>query len=102
MATFDRYSPFRDGNDSMIPFVEIPQRDTDIYEIYHKGDIRLDQLSYQYYNNSDYGWLILQANPQYGALEFNIPDEAEIRIPYPLEVALKAYQEGIEKYRKYN
>jgi hypothetical protein len=44
----------------------------------------------------------MQANPQYGSLEYNIPDNVEIRIPFPLDVTLTDYQKSIEKYYKYN
>ena len=100
--SFDRYSQFRVGNRfNMVPFGEIPKSSTDIYEVYRKGKMRLDQLSSQYYDSPDYAWLIMQANPQYGSLEFNIPDGSEIRIPYPLNNSLKDYQKSIDDYRKY-
>lgn len=102
MASFDRYSLFREGgNISIIPFGEIPEKKSDIKIIYRKNEMRLDQISYQYYNNSDYAWLIMQANPQYGSLEFNIPDNVELRIPYPLDVSLNDYQKSIETYNKF-
>ena len=100
--TFDRYSQFRNGKKiDLVCFAKLPKKDTDKIEIYRKGETRLDLLSYQYYNDADYGWLILQANPQYGALEFNIPDGSELRIPYPLDVSLSDYQEAISKHKKY-
>ena len=43
----------------------------------------------------------MQANPQYGSLEFNIPDKVELRIPYPLDISLKDYKKSIEEYNKY-
>ena len=96
MESFDRYSQFRNGSKiGMVPFGEIPEKTTDYKEIYRKGQTRLDQLSYDYYGNSDYGWLIMQANPQYGALEFAIPDGVVLRIPYPLESSLRDYQKSI-------
>lgn len=99
--SFDRYSHFRDGDGfKMVPFGEIPKKNTDRYEVYRRGKTRLDQVSYDYYGNSDYAWLILQANPQYGSLEFAIPDGVELRIPYPLNVSLDAYQKSIENYNK--
>lgn len=102
MASFDRYSQLRDSNSiGIVPFVELPEKTTDQYETYHKGTIRLDQLSYQYYGSSDYAWLIMQANPQYGSLEFDIPDGVSLRIPYPLSTTIDDYQKGIEKYKKY-
>ncbi len=100
---FDRYSKFRQGNAvGFVPFAEVPIKKTDIKIIFDKGLMRLDQLSYQYYDDADYAWLILQANPQYGALEFNIPDKVELRIPYPLDISLTDYQKSIENYNKYN
>lgn len=102
-STYDRYSAFRQGNEiGLVPFVEIPAKSTDRYEIYRKGQTRLDQLSYQYYDDPNYAWLIMQANPQYGSMEFAIPDGSELRIPFPLNSTLSDYQEGIAKYKKYN
>lgn len=98
---FDRYSHFRGGNEiKIVPFAEIPVKSTDRYEIYRKGNTRLDLVSYDYYGSSDFAWLILQANPQYGSMEFSIPDGVELRIPYPLNVSLDAYQKAIEDYNK--
>ena len=99
---FDRYSQFREGNSiGVVPFGEVPHNRTDRYEVYRKGTTRLDQISSDYYNSPDYAWLILQANPQYGSLEFNIPDGVELRIPYPLNSAIDGYQKSIENYNKY-
>ena len=101
MASYDRYSQFRqDGSISIVPFGEVPTKDTDYYEIYYRGTTRLDILSYQYYNDSNYGWLIMQANPQYGSIEFGIPDQAKLRIPYPLSQSLQDYRASIENYKK--
>lgn len=100
---FDRYSQFRIGSEvGIIPFGEIPSKSSDIKIIFKKGEMRLDQISYQYYNSPDFGWLIMQANPKYGSLEYNIPDNVELRIPFPLDVTLTDYQKSIENYYKYN
>ena len=46
---YDRYSKFRvNGGTQLVPFIPIPVKDTDYYEIYEKGKTRLDLLSYQY------------------------------------------------------
>ena len=101
--TFDRYSQFRKGGNIItIPFGKIPEKNSDIKIIYNKGEMRLDQISYQYYNSPDYAWLIMQANPQYGSMEYHIPDSVELRIPYPLEASINDYKESIETYNKYN
>lgn len=100
--SFDRYSQFRNGNEiDMVPYCEIPKSDSDMYETYHKGKTRLDNVSYKYYGDSDYAWLIMQANPQYGSLEFNIPDMSELRIPYPLGQALEGYKKSISDFNKF-
>jgi hypothetical protein len=90
----------KDINISTIPFGEIPKKNTDRIEIYKRGETRLDLVSYDYYGTSDFAWLILQANPQYGSLEFNIPDGAELRIPYPLDASLETYRNSLIKYNK--
>ncbi len=101
--SYDRYNKFRINGDTIFPpFIPIKIKDTDYYEIYEKGKTRLDILSYQYYKDADYAWLILQANPQYGSVEFLIPDKAQIRIPYPLNVTLSQYETDIENYKTFN
>jgi hypothetical protein len=57
-------------------------------------------LSYQYYNDPNYGWLILQANPSCGSLEYKITNNSRLRIPYPLESAIQRYDEELKKYIK--
>ena len=99
---YDRYSNFRNGDSfKIVPFVDIIKNDTDKFEIYKRGETRLDLVSYQYYGSPNYAWLIMQANPEYGSLEYRIPDGSEIRIPFPLATALENYQKGIEKNKKY-
>ena len=101
MAAYDRYSQFRqDGAISVVPYGSVPPKDTDYYEVYLRGETRLDILSYQYYNDSSYGWLIMQANPQFGSIEFEIPDKSLLRIPYPLSQSIQDYRASIEEYKK--
>lgn len=101
--SFDRYSKFRKGNEiGIVPFCEIPKSSSDMYEVYEKGVTRLDKISYEYYGDSNYAWLILQANPEYGSLEFNIPDGSNLRIPYPLTQAINTYKKQIEDYNNKN
>jgi hypothetical protein len=96
-----RYNSFiTDGAYKSIPFINIPKRSTDCYVFYEAGKTRLDLLSYQYYNDPNYGWLILQANPECGSLEFMIDDNAKLRIPYPLDTAIQGYEDEIERYDK--
>lgn len=98
---FDRYSMYRSGDDiGLVPFGEVPKKNTDRFETYKRGVTRLDLVSYEYYGTSEYAWFILQANPQYGSLEFNIPDGAELRIPYPLDVSLESYRKSLSNHNK--
>lgn len=102
MEYFDRYAKFRiDNGIEMVPFVSIPLQSEDQYIEYRKGQTRMDLLSSEYYGDPNYGWLIMQANPEYGSMEFEIPDLSVIRIPFPLDSALSAYKMGIDKYKKY-
>ena len=89
---FDRYNKFRDnGNIKPLPGIIIPVNSTDKQAIYKLGESRLDKLSNLYYLNPYSGWLIMLANPEYGGLEFNIPDMTVLRIPFPYESAISRY-----------
>lgn len=99
--SYSRYKQFIvDGAYKKVPFIKIPQSGSDAYAMYELGKTRLDLLSYQYYNDPNYGWLILQANPQYGSLEYKIPNNSRLRIPYPLESAIQRYDDELNKYIK--
>jgi hypothetical protein len=98
---YSRYGSFiADGAYKKVPFVKVPRQQTDCFAYYEIGRTRLDLLSYQYYDNPNYGWLILQANPEYGSLEFKLDNNARLRIPYPLESAIQGYEDEIKKYNK--
>ena len=95
---YDRYNDIRINNQiKCLPFIKIPYRNTDIL-IGYKNRTRLDIVSQTYYGTPYYGWLIMLANPQYGGLEFDIPDETTIRVPFPLINALQDYQQAIDNY----
>lgn len=99
--SYNRYKSFiMDGTYKKIPSIKIPESNSDFYVYYNVGKTRLDLLSYQYYNDPNYGWLILQANPHAGSLEFNIEDGTKLRIPYPLETAIQLYESEIKNYAK--
>ena len=98
---YNRYKSFIvDGAYKKIPSIEVPQSNSDFYVYYEIGKTRLDLLSYQYYGDPNYGWLILQANPEYGSLEFKLNNNAKLRIPYPLERGIQGYEEELAKYVK--
>lgn len=98
---YSRYGSFLNGASyTKVPFIEVPGNQTDRYTIYKVGETRLDLLSYQYYDDPNYGWLILQANPEVGALEFCIQDGTRLRIPYPLQTAIQGYENEIARYKR--
>ena len=93
---YDRYESFNiDGNIIPIPGIYLQPSPTDKMIVYHLGKTRLDRISNTYYGNPWHGFLILAANPQYGGLEFNIPDNTIIRIPFPFTQALQQYQANV-------
>ena len=99
---YNRYSSFIVNDEvKKLPFIKLPQKSSDKEDIYTIGLTRFDILSNKYYNDSNYGWLILLANPELGSLEFNIEDNSIIRIPFPLDITLKSYQDAVAKYITY-
>ena len=96
---YDRYQDFRFNNQiKTMPFIKIPNQATDILIEYKSNRTRLDIVSNTYYGVPYYGWLIMQANPQYGGLEFDIPEGSVIRIPLPFLAALNSYQQAVKNY----
>lgn len=103
MSSFDRYSSFKiNGKIGLVPFIEIKRKSSDKFIYFEKEKMRLDKLSYEYYGDSDFAWLIMQANPEYGSIENFIPNGVLLRIPYPLEQTLNTYLDDIIKYRESN
>lgn len=97
---FDRYKDFRaNGAMKPLPGLSIPIDANDKVAIYKKGKSRLDIISNMYYNNPYSGWLIMLANPQFGGLEFNIPDMAPLRVPFPYDSAVQRYITEITNHK---
>jgi hypothetical protein len=100
METYDRYKLLRrNGIISFLPTFILSKKNSDFYEVYNETN-RLDKISYKYYGNPNYDWLILMANPEYGSMEYNIPLNSEIRIPYPLDTTIREYEQRIKEYFK--
>jgi hypothetical protein len=99
---YNRYSGFLiNGNQTVVPFVQIPQKTTDKTYIYKVGKSRLDKVSQDYYATPFFSWLILQANPQYGGLENYIPDGAILIVPFPLLPSLQDYKAALNNHFYY-
>lgn len=99
MQYYDRYQKFLlNGQQTVVPYVSIGSRTTDQKYVYIKNKTRLDKLSFEKYGTPYFGWLILAANPSYGGLETNIPDNSVLKVPYPLLSALKDYKSAIDTH----
>lgn len=99
---YNRYTGFVvNGEQTVVPFVRIPDKSTDKRHIYKVSQSRLDKISQQYYGTPYFGWLILQANPQNGGMEWDIPDGTVLTIPFPLVVSLQDYKSALETYFYY-
>ena len=97
----DRYKRFKSDDDyKPLPHIKIPEKATDKTIAYKLGSTRFDRLSATYYDTPYCGWLIMLANPQYGGLEFEIPDNAQIRIPFPFVTSINDYQSAVDQYLK--
>jgi hypothetical protein len=97
---YDRYRDFRkDGMVTTLPFIKIPVKPSD-KRIVTDNKTRFDKISQTYYGNPFHGWLILQANPEFGGLEFDIPENTVIIVPFPLNKSLEEYQSQVERYKR--
>lgn len=83
-----------DGQQKSLPKVLISKRDTDKFATYHPEKTRLDRISGSIYNDDTYGWLILLANPEY-YMEFDIPANSILRIPFPLREVEAEYNKKV-------
>lgn len=97
--SYDRYNRFRvNGKISVPAQVKISPKATDFFETYNRGVSRLDLISYNYYGDPNYDWLILMANPDVADLEYLIPNGTILRIPYPLDITLESLNKQIDRY----
>lgn len=98
----NRYTKFLvNGEHTVVPFVNVPSKPGDKRHIFKVGKSRMDKISQQYYGAPYFGWLILQANPQFGGLEWNIPDGTVLTIPFPLLISLQDYYAALDTYFYY-
>lgn len=99
---YNRYKDFViDGQQTIVPYINLPSKSTDKRYIYKVGQSRMDKVSQQYYGSPLFGWLILQANPKYAGSEWNIADGSILTIPYPLVASLQDYKNQLDDYLFY-
>jgi hypothetical protein len=88
---YNRYQNFiLNGTQRNIPYVKLPPKSTDKVQIYRVGITRLDKVSQTFYGTPYFGWLILQANPEYGGSEI-----------FPLTSSLLDYKSALDNYSFY-
>ena len=99
---YNRYKDFViNGEQTIVPYITLPSKSTDKKYIYKVGMSRMDKVSQQYYGSPLFGWLIMQANPQYSGNEWVIPDGSILTIPYPLVASLQDYKNQLDDYLFY-
>jgi hypothetical protein len=99
---YNRYTDFLiNGQQTVVPYVSLPNKTSDRTFIYKVGKSRLDVASQEFYGTPFFGWLILQGNPQFGGLENNIYDGAILTIPFPLIPSLQDYNAAVENHFYY-
>ena len=102
MSYYNRYKDFKvNGKPTTVPLILLPKKSSDRKVVYKVGQSRLDKISQQMYDTPYFGWLILQANPEYGGQEWNIKDGRILRIPFPLTVSLQDYKSELDKHLLY-
>ena len=99
---YNRYKDFLiNGEQTVVPYINIPSKSTDKRYIYKINMSRLDKVSQQYYGSPLFGWLILQANPAFAGSEWDIPDGSILTIPFPLVASLQYYKSQLDDYLFY-
>ena len=102
MQYYDRYQKFLlNGEQTVVPNINLPSKTTDKRYVYRAGVSRLDKISYEFYKTPYFGWLIQMANPQYGSLEKGIPDGSVLIVPFPLVQSLQDYKNALDTHFYY-
>jgi hypothetical protein len=102
MAYYNRYAALALQTEiGFFPDIKLEAKSTDKFEIYQMGKSRMDKLSESFYGEAWWGFLILMANPELPGLEYLIPNETPIRIPFPLEATVKELKDKIEEKKRY-
>jgi len=98
---YNRYAILTNNNGTtdLMPFVNLPQNQSDKFETWNTEFSRLDKLSQKYYGSPFYDFLILYANNGFMS-EFDIPDGQLIRIPFPLQKVKGDYENALTLYRQ--
>lgn len=98
MEKYDRYELLKGDGGKLepLPYVKLPQNPSDKYIFWKRGVSRLDKIAYKYYGSSFYDFLILYSNSDYLS-QWDIPNGALIRIPFPLKKAKNDYEKIVNR-----
>lgn len=101
--TYSRYqNSIINGTQTTLPFIKLDSKPTDKQIVWKMGVDRTDKISDLYYSSPFYGFLIMLANPQFGPMEFDIPDNTIITIPFPLKDTLTEYNNKVKNIANTN
>jgi hypothetical protein len=78
----------------MMPGITISKRETDKYIMYNSMKMRYDTIAAELYGDDLYSWVISLGNPEY-FIEFDIPNNTVIRVPFPLNDVLVEYEQKV-------
>lgn len=96
---YNRYKNFQiNGEQTVVPYVKLTPKATDRKYFYVSNVSRMDKISQEIYGSPYFGWLILQANPEYGGLEWNIPNGALLIVPFPLIASLQDFESKFKNH----
>lgn len=94
-----RYNFFKKGGVVYpTPSLNLKHKSSDREEFYKVGESRLDKISYKYYGDPNYGYLILMANPNIASNETDITLSCMLRIPYPLNETINEINNFYRSY----
>ena len=98
---YDRYEKFREnGEVKPLHGIKLPVAPNDRQATGKCGRTRMDKLSQEDYGNPYDGLLLMLANPQWGGMEVDIPDNTVIRIPFPFTNAVDRYILGVNRHKE--
>jgi len=98
---YKRYEILKNSNGTTdaMPFINLPNNPSDKFEYWNTNFSRMDKISQKYYGTPFYDFLILYANRIY-LNEFDIPDGALIRVPFPLSKVKADYEAALIDFKK--
>lgn len=96
---WNRYTDFLiNGQQNVVPYVQLPSKSTDKNYIYIVGQSRLDKVSQMYYGTPYFGWLIQAQIPNILGTNIQYLMGGVLTIPFPLVASLQDYKNSYENY----